>query len=184
VRRAVLGTLLAALVLGASASAEAASWAQPQIRVVVHEGVMGPSVAAFRPRDPLTAGALARAMTALTGAEREPPRPDRIVRMRELERALVRAAGLRGAARRIQAELHAVGVEPPKRLGAEVVARGKYTSTAKTITFDREQGSGCTGAGTYTWKKSGKTMTFARKRETSSCQARALVLGHRFTQVR
>jgi hypothetical protein len=70
------------------------------------------------------------------------------------------------------------------KLGAEVVARGKYTSTAKTITFDREQGSGCTGAGTYTWKKSGKTMTFARKRETSSCQARALVLGHRFTQVR
>jgi len=70
------------------------------------------------------------------------------------------------------------------KLGAEVVARGKYTSTAKTITFDREQGSGCTGAGTYAWKKSGKTMTFARKRETSSCQARALVLGHRFTQVR
>jgi hypothetical protein len=65
-----------------------------------------------------------------------------------------------------------------------LVARGKYTSTAKTITFDREQGSGCTGAGTYTWKKSGKTMTFARKRETSSCQARALVLGRRFTQVR
>jgi hypothetical protein len=70
------------------------------------------------------------------------------------------------------------------KLGGEVVARGKYTSTAKTITFDREQGSGCTGAGTYAWKKSGKTMTFARKRETSSCQARALVLGHRFTQVR
>ncbi len=70
------------------------------------------------------------------------------------------------------------------KLNGEVLARGKYTSTAKTITFDREQGSGCTGAGTYAWKKSGKTMTFARKRETSSCQARALVLGHRFTQVR
>lgn len=70
------------------------------------------------------------------------------------------------------------------KLNGEVVARGKYTSTAKTITFDREQGSGCTGAGTYAWKKSGKTMTFARKRESSSCQARAFVLGHRFTQVR
>lgn len=70
------------------------------------------------------------------------------------------------------------------KLGGGVVARGKYRSTAKTITFDREQGSVCTGAGTYAWKKSGKTMTFARKRETSSCQARALVLGHRFTQVR
>ena len=70
------------------------------------------------------------------------------------------------------------------RLNGEVLARGKYTATAKTITFDREQGSGCTGAGTYAWKKSGKRMTFARKRETLSCQARAAVLGHRFTQVR
>jgi hypothetical protein len=70
------------------------------------------------------------------------------------------------------------------RLNGEVIARGKYRSTAKTITFDREQGSGCAGAGTYAWKRSGKTMTFVRKRETSSCQARALVLGHRFTFVR
>jgi hypothetical protein len=66
----------------------------------------------------------------------------------------------------------------------QTVARGRYTSTATTITLDRERGSGCTGAGTYAWKRSGKTMTFVRKRETSSCQARALVLGHRFTQVR
>ncbi len=66
----------------------------------------------------------------------------------------------------------------------QTVARGRYTSTAKTITLDRERGSGCTGAGTYAWKKSGKTMTFTRKRESASCQARALVLGHRFTQVR
>ena len=51
------------------------------------------------------------------------------------------------------------------RLNGQLVARGKYTSTAKTITLDREQGSRCTGAGTYAWKKSGKTMTFAKKRE-------------------
>jgi hypothetical protein len=70
------------------------------------------------------------------------------------------------------------------RLNGEVVARGKYTSTAKTITFDREQGSGCTGAGTYAWKRSGKTVTFGRKRGPSSGQARARVLGRRFTQVR
>ena len=68
-------------------------------------------------------------------------------------------------------------------LNGEVVARGKYSSTAKTITFDRERGSGCTGAGTYVWKKSGKTMTFVRKRESPSCQARALVLARRFTRV-
>jgi hypothetical protein len=67
---------------------------------------------------------------------------------------------------------------------AETVARGKYTSTATTITLDRERGSGCTGAGTYAWKKSGRTVTFTKKRESASCQARALVLSHRFTQVR
>lgn len=122
-RRAALVALLAVLALGASASAQAASWAQPQIRVVVREGVMGPSVAAFRPRQPLTAAALARAMTALTGAERAAARPNRLVRMRELERALVRAAGLVRSARRVQAEVRSAGLEPPSRLGAEVIAR-------------------------------------------------------------
>jgi hypothetical protein len=69
-------------------------------------------------------------------------------------------------------------------VNGEKVARGRYTSTAGTVTLDREQGSGCTGAGTYAWKRSGKTLTFVRKRESASCQARALVLGQRFTQVR
>ena len=69
-------------------------------------------------------------------------------------------------------------------LNGQPVARGKYTSTAKTITLDREQGSGCTGAGTYAWKRSGKTLSFTKKRESASCQARAVVLAHRFTQVR
>ena len=59
-RRAALGTLLTLLALAAPASLVAASWAKPQIRVVVEEGVMGPSVAGFRPKRPLTAGALAR----------------------------------------------------------------------------------------------------------------------------
>ena len=69
-------------------------------------------------------------------------------------------------------------------VNGETVARGRYASTATTITLDRERGSGCTGAGTYAWKKSGKTVTFTRKRESPSCQARAVVLSHRFTQVR
>ena len=58
-------------------------------------------------------------------------------------------------------------------VNGQPVARGRYSSTATTITFDRERGSGCTGAGTYAWKKSGKTVTFTRKRESASCQARA-----------
>jgi hypothetical protein len=69
-------------------------------------------------------------------------------------------------------------------VNGQAVARGRYASTATTITLDRERGSGCTGAGTYSWKKSGRTLTFTRKRESPSCQARALVLGHLFTQVR
>jgi hypothetical protein len=65
-----------------------------------------------------------------------------------------------------------------------ILARGKYSATAKTITFFREPASGCLGSGTYAWKKSGGIMTFARKREAASCAARAEILGHRFTQVR
>jgi len=68
-------------------------------------------------------------------------------------------------------------------VNGQPVARGTYRSTAATITFTRERGSGCAGVGTYGWKKSGKVVTFTRKREASSCQARATVLAHRFTQV-
>ncbi len=66
----------------------------------------------------------------------------------------------------------------------DAVARGTYSATATTITFIRETGSPCKGTGTYAWKRSGKTMTFARKREAGSCQVRAIVFAHRFTQVR
>ena len=69
-------------------------------------------------------------------------------------------------------------------VNGQAVARGKYTWTAETITLYREQGSGCTGAGTYAWKRSEKTVSFTKKRESASCQARAVVLAHRFTQVR
>ena len=65
-----------------------------------------------------------------------------------------------------------------------VLARGKYSATATTITFAREPASGCRGSGQYAWRKSGKTMTFLRKREAASCAARAEILGHRYTQVR
>jgi hypothetical protein len=70
------------------------------------------------------------------------------------------------------------------QVNGQAVARGKYSATPRTITLFRERGSGCTGAGTYAWTKSGKTTTFVKKRESASCQARALVLSHRFTQVR
>ena len=70
-------------------------------------------------------------------------------------------------------------------VNGDAVARGKYSATATRITFGRESGgSGCTGSGTYSWKKSGKTLRFTRIREAASCQGRAAVLAHRFTQVR
>jgi hypothetical protein len=69
-------------------------------------------------------------------------------------------------------------------LNGAAVARGRYSTTATMITMARETGSGCVGSGTYAWKRSGKTMRFIRKREHPTCQGRAAVLAHRFTQVR
>ena len=67
-------------------------------------------------------------------------------------------------------------------LNGKALARGTYSATATTITL--REPAGCGGTGTYAWKKSGKTMRFIRKRESSSCPERAAVLAHRFTQVR
>jgi hypothetical protein len=67
-------------------------------------------------------------------------------------------------------------------LNGNALARGRYTATAATITL--RETDGCGGTGTYAWKRSGKTMSFTRKREAPSCQTRAAVLAHRFTQVR
>jgi cell wall-associated NlpC family hydrolase len=122
-RRAALFALLGALSLGVATPAVAASWAEPQIRVVVEHGVMGPSVSAFRPKSPLTRGALAEAMSAVTGVPRSAAAPDRVVPMSKLQRALVRATGLLGAARHLNAEAAAARLEPPRRFGTETVAR-------------------------------------------------------------
>ena len=84
---------------------------------------MGPSVSAFRPKSPLTRGALAEAMSAVTGVPRSAAAPDRVVPMSKLQRALVRAAGLLGAARHLNAEAAAARLEPPRRFGTETVAR-------------------------------------------------------------
>jgi hypothetical protein len=49
-----------------SAGSTAASWAQPQIKIVTAHGLMGGTVAGFRPDDPLTAGDLADLVGGLT----------------------------------------------------------------------------------------------------------------------
>ena len=69
-------------------------------------------------------------------------------------------------------------------LNGKVGARGTYSSTAKTVTFREPASTGCGGSGTYAWKKSGSTLTFVRRRESPACQPRAIILSHRFKQVR
>jgi cell wall-associated NlpC family hydrolase len=126
VRRSLAASiaLLAASFLAGSAAAraEAPSWAEPQIAAVVDTGLMGPSVAAFRPDDSLTWSDLAVVVSSLGGSVSvvDPGRP---VTMRELDAQLVTLAGLRPAARRIRAAALAAGLAPTQWLGTETVAR-------------------------------------------------------------
>jgi hypothetical protein len=69
-------------------------------------------------------------------------------------------------------------------LNGEDRARGKYSATATTITLREPAATGCGGTGTYAWKRTGKTVTFTRRREAPACQARAAVFTHPFMQAR
>ena len=64
----------------------------------------------------------------------------------------------------------------------ETVARGTYRSTPTTVTLSFERGSSCKGVGVYAWKRSGKTVSFAKRSEAASCPARAAVLSRTFTR--
>jgi cell wall-associated NlpC family hydrolase len=114
---AVLGALVAA------PAAHAASWAQPQIKVVVANGLMGPSVANFRPQAPLTRATLGKIVANLTGKPQVVVDPTRQVPLWELDRALVRAVGLTPAAKTFRRKAAEAGLRPPGRFGSEVVAR-------------------------------------------------------------
>jgi hypothetical protein len=122
-RRGLVSLLAALALLSAAPTAHSASWAQAQIRVVVERGIMGPSVAGFRPNDALTRRDLGQAMANLTGRPQVIVDPDRQVILRELDRTLVRAAGVRAAALRIRSKAVDAGLRPPDRFGFEVVAR-------------------------------------------------------------
>jgi cell wall-associated NlpC family hydrolase len=122
-RRGLIAAVLIAAALGTSTSATAASWAQPQIRTVVNHGLMGPSVTAFRPGKPLTRKAMYQAIANLTGQPQVVVDPAKPVLMWELERALVKAAGLRNAGIQFQTKAREAGLAPPRRFGGEVVAR-------------------------------------------------------------
>lgn len=125
-RLVLLPLLCLALVPPASASSPSTkSWAQPEIRVVTSQGLMGGGDPAnFRPDQPLTQGALARLVADLTHQEpATSATPSAPVTMAALDAALVRALDLSDAAAAFAAATRAAGLAPPARFGTEVVAR-------------------------------------------------------------
>src|SRR3954452_12442151 len=66
--QALVVCALCSLVVVAQAAAQSRSWAQPQIKRVVDRGLMAPSVATFRPNDPLAKSELAELLPALAPA--------------------------------------------------------------------------------------------------------------------
>jgi cell wall-associated NlpC family hydrolase len=118
-----LAAFAAFVALAIAPAAAAASWAQPQIRTVVNRGLMGPSVADFRPRAILTRGELGYAMAALTQREQVVVDPEGPVTIAELDARLVRYMGLGNAGSTFRAQVRAAGLEPSRRLGTETVAR-------------------------------------------------------------
>ncbi|HEX2428101.1 MAG TPA: NlpC/P60 family protein [Gaiellaceae bacterium] len=122
--------LLASLILGLLVCAGTASGAPPaapsfasaEIARVVAAGLMSPSVAEFRPDDPLTATELATVVASLGGAISvdDPYRP---VTVRELDARLVSLVGLRSAALQIRLAALNAGLSPKPWLGTETVAR-------------------------------------------------------------
>ena|SRR5215212_95209 len=101
-----------------------ASWAQPEIKLVVARGLMARSVQAFHPNDPLTRGALTSLLVGL-GADRPAASTDASVpvTVAQLDATLVRGLGLSDAAAAFAAAARTAGVAPPSRFGTEAVAR-------------------------------------------------------------
>jgi hypothetical protein len=65
-----------------------------------------------------------------------------------------------------------------------VLVRGRYSTSGSKITFGHETGDGaCAATGTYTWKRSGASLRFARMHDGAACIGRVGILAHRFTLV-
>jgi cell wall-associated NlpC family hydrolase len=118
---AVLALLLS-FATSASAQGPRPSWALAEIRAVVDAGLMGPSVEAFRPDDPLTASELAVVVSSLGGAISVGD-PNAAVSVRELDARLVSLVGLRPEAQAIREAAIAAGLSPRPWLGTETIAR-------------------------------------------------------------
>jgi hypothetical protein len=118
---AVFGLLVAAGT-AAAAPGTRSQFASSEIQTVVDAGLMGPSVEAFRPSDPLTASELAVVVWSLGGAISVDD-PDAPVSVREFDARLVTLAGLRGSAQAIRLAAVDAGLTARPWLGTETVAR-------------------------------------------------------------
>ena len=126
----ILATTALFAVLAAPAGAQShgraqpASWAQPEIKVVVSHGLMARSIQTFHPNDPLTRGALTSLVAGLTSelpaASTQSAAP---VTVAQLDATLVRSLDLTDAAAQFAATARSAGLAPPNRFGTEVVAR-------------------------------------------------------------
>jgi cell wall-associated NlpC family hydrolase len=121
--RRVLACAGLALVF-ASPAVAAGSWAQPQIKLVTSNGLMGGQPSAFRPNDPLTHGELSDLVAGLTGSTApmaaDPAAP---VTIAQLDAQLVRAIGLLPVARTFSGGVRTAGLTPTRYFGTEVAAR-------------------------------------------------------------
>jgi cell wall-associated NlpC family hydrolase len=121
---AVFAVLAAPAAARNQGGAQPASWAQPQIKLVVSRGLMANSIQTFHPNDPLTRGALTALVSGLTSelpsASTQSAAP---VTMAQLDSTLVRGLGLNGPAAEFAAAARSAGLTPPSRFGTEVVAR-------------------------------------------------------------
>jgi cell wall-associated NlpC family hydrolase len=132
------GLVLLAVFLACAlpATGQAASWAQPQIKIVVEHGLMGPAVSGFRPAQPITRAELGYALAVLTQEEQVVVDPERAVTITELDRKLVRYLGMGPTAARFRREAADAGLDPPARFGTEVVARFLRLRTNHPAAYD------------------------------------------------
>ena len=121
---AVLAVLAAPAAAQSSGRAQPASWAQPEIKLVVGRGLMARSVQTFHPNDTLTRGALTSLVAGLSAdrpaASTQSSAP---VTLAQLDATLVRGLGLSDAAAELAAAARTAGLAPPSRFGTEAVAR-------------------------------------------------------------
>jgi hypothetical protein len=70
-------------------------------------------------------------------------------------------------------------------LNNALLIRGTWTNRGSKVTFGQESGAAaCVPSGTYSWKRTGKTLKLTKVRDSAAlCAGRILVLSHPFTQV-